>query len=126
MTAIDKVGLLAIRDNKVLLCRKKEGTQLLILPGGKRENGEDDETCLLRELTEESGNASYSAFVFIGTYQSGDVKITLYQSELSGVPSPQAEIAQLVWFAFDDDWSQLPPSLRELIFPDLRARALGA
>lgn len=126
MTAIDKVGLLVIRANEVLLCRKKKGTQLLILPGGKREPGEDDETCLRRELAEEIGNASYSPFVFIGSYQSGYVKITLYQSELSGNPTPQAEIAELIWFAFDDDWSKLTPSLRELIFPDLRTRALWA
>lgn len=38
MNAIDKVGLLVIRGGKVLLCRKRTGTQLLILPGGKRED----------------------------------------------------------------------------------------
>lgn len=30
----DKVGLLAVRDGKILLCRKKHATSLLILPGG--------------------------------------------------------------------------------------------
>jgi 8-oxo-dGTP pyrophosphatase MutT (NUDIX family) len=126
MNAIDKVGLLVIRGGKVLLCRKRTGTQLLILPGGKRERGESDETCLRRELAEEIGNVSYSPFVYVGTYRSGDVKITLYQAELSGDPSPQAEIAQLVWFAGEDDWSLLPQSLREQIFPDIRARGIWA
>ena len=33
---IDKVGLLTIRDGRVLLCRKKRGTSLLILPGDRK------------------------------------------------------------------------------------------
>jgi 8-oxo-dGTP diphosphatase len=53
---IDKVGLLLIRDKKVLLCRKKRGTSLLILPGGKREAGETSLECLARELREELGD----------------------------------------------------------------------
>ncbi len=124
MTAIDKVGLLVVRDGKILLCRKRQGTQLLILPGGKREPGEDDETCLRRELAEEIGNVSYSKFVYVDRYQSANVKIALYQAEMTGDPAPQAEIAELVWFAFKDDWLLLPPSLRELIFPDIQERGL--
>ena len=34
---IRKIGLLVVRDNRILLCRKSRGTSLLILPGGKAE-----------------------------------------------------------------------------------------
>jgi ADP-ribose pyrophosphatase YjhB (NUDIX family) len=51
----DKVGLLAVRDGKILLCRKKHTTSLLILPGGCREAGESATDCLSRELREELG-----------------------------------------------------------------------
>jgi ADP-ribose pyrophosphatase YjhB (NUDIX family) len=53
---IDKVALLLVRDGKVLLCRKKRGTPLLILPGGKREAEESSLECLARELREELGD----------------------------------------------------------------------
>jgi len=37
---IRKIGLLMVRDNRILLCRKSFGTSLLILPGGKLEGDE--------------------------------------------------------------------------------------
>ena len=49
----DKVGLLVVRDNRVLLCRKKHTTSLLILPGGCFEPGETAAECLRREVREE-------------------------------------------------------------------------
>ena len=37
MADYDKVGLLTVRDGRILLCRKRHSTSLLILPGGCRE-----------------------------------------------------------------------------------------
>ena len=126
---IEKSGLLAIRDGRVLLCRKKRGTSLLILPGGKREAGESALACLARELREELGEVSAISPELVGVYThaaAGDaekqVRIALYRAELTGEPHAQSEIAGLVWFGAADDRALLAPSLSQLIFPDLIAR----
>jgi len=128
---IDKVGLLAIRDGRVLLCRKKRGTQLLILPGGKREAGESSLECLARELREELGEVEAIAQELVGVYihqAAGEpekqVRIELFHARLTGEPRAQSEIGELVWFGAGDDWSALAPSLAQAIFPDLRSRGL--
>jgi 8-oxo-dGTP diphosphatase len=128
---IDKVGLLTIRDGRVLLCRKKRGTQLLILPGGKRETGESSLQCLARELQEELGDVAVRSPELIDIYThaaAGEldklVRIELYRAELSGEPVAQAEIGELVWFGAGDDWDTLAPSLAEAVFPDLVSRGI--
>jgi 8-oxo-dGTP diphosphatase len=128
---IDKIWLLTIRERRVLLCRKKRGTSLLILPGGKRESGESSLECLARELREELGDVTAIAPELVSVYThsaAGDpqtvVHIELYRAELTGQPQPQSEIGELVWFDLSDDWSALAPSLREVIFPDLMKRGI--
>jgi 8-oxo-dGTP diphosphatase len=128
---IDKVGLLLIRDGKVLLCRKKRGTSLLILPGGKREAGESSLECLARELREELGDVRAVSPELTGVYThaaAGDagkiVRIELYRAELEGEARAQSEIGELAWFGVADDRALLAPSLAELIFPDLIARGI--
>jgi 8-oxo-dGTP pyrophosphatase MutT (NUDIX family) len=125
---IDKVGLLTIRDGKVLLCRKSRGKPLLILPGGKREEGESSMECLTRELGEELGEVEAPAPELIAVYvyenKKNVLRVELYRADLLGEPRAQAEISELVWFGPSDDWGQLAPSLIELIFPDLMARGI--
>jgi 8-oxo-dGTP pyrophosphatase MutT (NUDIX family) len=128
---IDKVGLLTIRDGKVLLCRKKRGTSLLILPGGKREEGESSFECLARELREELGDVVAVGPELVGVYTHAAaggtgkiVRIELYRAELTGEARAQSEIGELVWFGAGEDWTGLAPSLAEAIFPDLIARGI--
>jgi len=127
----DKIALLVIRHGKILLCRKRHSTSLLILPGGCREPGESALACLERELGEELGDVALASADHIGTYSdhaAGDptktVRIELYVGELIGTPVPHSEIAELIWFAPADDWSQLAPSLANKILPDVIARQL--
>jgi 8-oxo-dGTP diphosphatase len=130
----DKVGLLAIRDGRILLCRKKHTIALLILPGGCFEPGESAAQCLARELLEELGEVRVEGVEYIGTYVdiaagAGDhppktVRIELYRGELRGDPAPHAEIKELVWFGEGDDRGQLSPSLVNKILPDLITRGI--
>jgi len=127
----DKVGLLAIRDGRVLLCRKKHTTALLILPGGCYEPGESAEACLNRELREELGDVRIESAQCLGTYtdraagpEGKTVRIELYRADLIGNPSPQAEIRELVWFGPEDDRTQLAPSIANKILPDLISRGV--
>ena len=129
-----KVGLLTMRDNQMLLCRKRRGTSLLILPGGCFEHGETAEACLKRELGEELGDHVTAVnLAFLGTYEdaaAGDltklVRIELYAGDLVGDPAASSEIAELVWFGAHDDRASLSPSIARKILPDLIARGILA
>src|ERR1700723_3053328 len=131
MADYDKVGLLTVRDGRILLCRKRHSRPLLILPGGCREPGESSMDCLSRELREELGDVAVSAVEYIGIYsdqaagsEPKTVRIELYGAELCGEPTAQSEIAELVWFGAEDDRALLAPSIANKILPDLLSRGL--
>ena len=126
-----KAGLFHVRDGRVLLCRKKHTTSLLILPGGRIEANETMEQCLRRECREELGEVDLAHLRHIGSYESlaagqepKTVRIELYAGDLHGVPAAHAEIQAVVWFGPHDDEALLAPSLRNVIFPDLRRLGL--
>lgn len=54
MNNIDKLARIHIKDKKILVTRSK-GKELFYIPGGKRENNENDEQALTREIQEELG-----------------------------------------------------------------------
>jgi 8-oxo-dGTP diphosphatase len=131
MADYEKVGLLTIRDNRILLCRKKHTTSLLITPGGCYEPGESAAQCLARELREELGEVGTGPVEYVGTYSDRaagsvpkTVRVELYRADLIGEPAPHSEIKELVWFGEADDLAQLSPSLRNRILPDLIARGI--
>jgi 8-oxo-dGTP pyrophosphatase MutT (NUDIX family) len=131
MADYNKVGLLTLRDGKILLCRKKHTTSSLILPGGCKEPGESALDCLARELREELGPVQFSEPEYIGPYsdqaagsEPKTVQIELYRAELIGEPVARSEIAELVWFGVEDDRARLAPSIRNKILPDLIARGI--
>src|SRR5579862_9563394 len=104
MADIHKAGLVAINNGRILLCRKTHSTSLLILPGGKLEDGETAEQCLRRECREELGEVEILNLRRLGDYESPaagaddkTIKIELFAGELHGTPEPRAEIEALVW-----------------------------
>lgn len=130
----NKVGLLFIRDNRILLCRKNHSTSKLILPGGCIEPGESVEECLSREIREELGDVALENVEYIGIYKdeaaSDDtsvektVEIRLYMGDIIGKPVASSEIAELVWFGPESDIGELAPSILNKILPDLIERGL--
>jgi len=128
---IHKAALFVSRDGRILLCRRRKGSPLLILPGGKLELGETPEQALAREVEEELGDVRIRWMKPLGVYQgpaANDpgklVVIHLFQGPLKGRPRPCAEIGELVWFGPGGNPDELAPSLRDSILPDLRARGL--
>ena len=131
MADYDKVGLLTVRRGKILLCRKKHTTSVLILPGGCKAPGESALDCLARELREELGDVQVNEPEYIGVYsdraagsEAKTVDIELYRADLMGEPDARSEIAELVWFGEEDDRARLAPSIRNKILPDLVARGI--
>ena len=130
MADFEKAGLVAVRDGRVLLCRKKHTTSLLILPGGVMEPGETAEECLRREVAEELDGVALGEVLFVGSYLSAaavegkTVRVELFVGTLTGEARAASEIKELVWFGAGDDFGLLAPSLREVIFPDLVRRGI--
>jgi len=100
---VEVVGAV-IRDGAGrLLTVRKRGTSRFMLPGGKREPGEDDLTALAREIREELGVALTSA-ALLGRFEApaanetgATVRSCAYVVEVEGVIAIQAEIEELLW-----------------------------
>lgn len=102
-----RIAAMIIQDDKLLLL-KGIGYDELWTPGGKIESGEDDITCLQRELAEELGVKLQSATFFKeynGTsYYNKEVSLIqrVYVVTITGSPKANAEIESMVWFSKDD------------------------
>jgi 8-oxo-dGTP diphosphatase len=122
-----KIGLLVIRDGRLLLC-KKRGLDALILPGGKPKLGETPFDCLEREVWEELG-AAVKGSGFFGWFESeaagqdARVELEVYLGDLTETLSPRGEIESVVWYAAGDP-QPLAPSLEQQIVPELIRRGL--
>lgn len=127
------MGLLVIKNNSFLTCRKDNYTSKLIMPGGQIEPRESVRECLMREVREELGRKVKLSYIeYFGTYldkaASDDptidktVEIKLYKAKLFGAIEPSAEIVELIWFSQGDNLNDLSAIIRNKILPDLIAR----
>ena len=86
-----------------LLTVRKRGTVRFMLPGGKREPGEDDLAALARGVREELGVEIVSArqlgrFEAVAANEAGaTVRSCAYIVEVTGEIAVQAEIEELLW-----------------------------
>lgn len=100
---VEVVGAVIRDDAGRLLTVRKRGTARFMLPGGKREPGEDDLTALARELGEELGVAVVSAEL-LGRFEApaanepgATVRSSAYRVAISGEIAIRAEIEELLW-----------------------------
>ncbi|MFC0269589.1 NUDIX hydrolase [Kushneria aurantia] len=123
-------GCLLDGQRRLLLVRK-QGCALFMLPGGKPEAGERPMETLSRECREELGvSLEEEALSMLGRFRSTaanepdtplDADVFVIEA-LDGVPAAANEIAELRWFALEDDDSVLAPLLRDEVLPALRQR----
>jgi len=123
---VEVVGAV-IRDGAGrLLTVRKRGTRRFMLPGGKREPGEDDPSALARELAEELGVRLVSA-VMLGRFEApaaneagATVRSNAYVVQVEGEIVLQAEIEEALWMdpAAPPDVPNAPLLVKQ-IFPAL-------
>ncbi|WP_300578791.1 NUDIX domain-containing protein [Phenylobacterium sp.] len=109
-----------------VLTVRKAGASRFMLPGGKREPGEDDLVALARELREELG-LEVLVGPFIGQFQAPaanepghQVVGDIYMAATSGTPVAAAEIAELLWIPPSAPYSApLAPLLEFEVLPHL-------
>lgn len=100
---VEVVGAVIRDAGGRLLTVRKRGTERFMLPGGKREPGEDDRTALARELAEELGVRLVSA-ALLGRFEApaanepgATVRSSAYMVEIAGKISIASEIDALLW-----------------------------
>ena len=126
MRHIRKIGLLLVRNGKLLVVRKREGT-LWILPGGKPEPGEEDEQALRREILEELGcHATWTRPYTECTAPAADlqdmiVTVSCHLGEVAGVIRPCGEIEEIRWIDMKAPDVPLAISIEEEMLPLLNA-----
>ena len=107
---INVVNGAIIRSNKILLVGKKyDEKEHLILPGGKKEPGENDLECLTREVGEELCEAKIKINsrlyrIFKGTTPSGKKALVhVYFADLinGGEIKPSKEISSIMWAEYN-------------------------
>ena len=127
---IDKVGLLHIKDKKLLMALSK-GKDKFYTPGGKRIKEETDEECLSREIKEELGvNIIPESLKYYGTFEAQAhgkpegvmIKMICYLGDFEGTATPDNEIEKLEFLSYDKKLDS--GTVAHLIFDDLKEKGL--
>jgi 8-oxo-dGTP diphosphatase len=122
------IAAAALGPRGLLLVSKRAAPDVFYLPGGKPDPGEAPLDCLRRELREELGVAVLSARPFAevrarAALEGVEMWMSVFLTQLTGVPAPGAEIAALRWWA-DDPGVTLAPAVSDRVIPELRRSGL--
>jgi 8-oxo-dGTP diphosphatase len=107
---IEAVCWLLVKDNKVL-CSRSRNHKSYLIPGGKRNEGENEYQALQREIDEELGiSLKVDTLKHLGVFEGPAddqpegvrVRLSCYEADFNGQPTPQAEIEELVWLGYQD------------------------
>lgn len=122
-----RVVALIIRDNKLLLVKGKDWSELWT-PGGKIDEGESEEKTLGRELKEEI-NLNLQSMTFFKKYfmknpydKDSMTETKCFLVEAEGLPKPDKEIESVIWYGKKDFLKKEYPMLEENekgVIPDL-------
>ncbi|SHL75350.1 NUDIX hydrolase [Phytopseudomonas punonensis] len=113
-------------DTGRLLLVRKRGTQMFMLPGGKREPGESARQTLARELDEELNlQLPATAFTPLGQFNEAaaneaDTRIEadIFRASLGQPVAAAAELEELRWLhPHDERGADLAPLLRSHVLP---------
>lgn len=127
---IDKIAWIYIKDKKILSTLSK-GKDTYYIPGGKRENFENDVETLTREIKEElSVEILTDSIKYYGTFKAQAhgkkegivVKMSCYTADFKGVLKEDSEIDKIVWLKYCDV-DKISP-VDKLIFEDLHNKGL--
>lgn len=130
---LDVVGLIVIRESRLLLVRSR-GKSGFYLPGGKIEGHESSREALHRETREELGVellpssvsrfATYTAKAFEEP-EDTLVNMETFRARLKQEPSPSGEIQEIGYYTADEyrRMSRTAPVV-ELLIEDLQSKQL--
>jgi 8-oxo-dGTP diphosphatase len=130
--AIQKVGAAILRENKVLVVRKKtQNKSEYYMAGGRMEENETQRDTLIRELKEELG-VDISSMQYLGSYtdsavfEEEPIIIHAYAVHITGEPAPQSEIKEYIWIDRDFEKKGIKVSsiMAKKVIPQLIARGL--
>jgi len=124
---ISKIGLLCIRNKKLLVVYKPK-IGLYITPGGKIDPKETYKECIKREIYEELGcdarNLTYFR-TFKGLNEKSNILyLKCYFGYLQGKITPKNEINNYIWIGRNYTNIPLGPILKNKIIPSLIRRGL--
>lgn len=129
---IETVAYIFIRDKKLLLVRAKN-KKAYYMPGGKRDQKEDDIQALVREIREELQIELSPSLQFYGIFEEQAygkekgvrVKIICYFGKHIGKIKPGSEIEEVKFFTQSNYFKQkeTAPAVR-LLFNDLKEKDL--
>jgi 8-oxo-dGTP diphosphatase len=108
----------------LLLVSKRAAPDVYFLPGGKPEPGEAPLDCLRREIGEELGVGIAEAAPFAdvrapAALEGVEMWMTVFVTQLTGIPEPAAEIASLKRWPHHEDLT-LAPAVRDCVIPRLQ------
>ena len=131
MKLIKKSAMAIIKDNKLLVVRKR-GNKDYLMPGGKPERKETPIEALARELKEEIDcGFDGASLAFLGHFEDftsdgkAKVSIELFTGEIIGEPKASSEIEELIWVSAADKLNPfLSPVIKKQILPFLVGKGM--
>jgi ADP-ribose pyrophosphatase YjhB (NUDIX family) len=125
---VDKVAWVRLEQRRILSTRSS-GKDTWYLPGGKREAGESDEVCLVREIAEELAvKIEIASARRLGVFEAQAhgkppgalIRMSCYTADFTGTLAASSEIAEFAWLSHADRERSSP--VDQVIFDWLHER----